>query len=41
MKEGGTDIDKIKREFTIKLYDFRSRILHSGYFSLFIEQYFG
>lgn len=31
MKEDGVNIDTIEREFTFKLYDFRSRILHGGY----------
>lgn len=31
MKEKGTDIDKIEKEFTVKLYDFRNEILHGGY----------
>ncbi len=31
MKEEGTDIDNIEKEFTAKLYDFRNEILHGGY----------
>ncbi len=31
MKENDVNIDKIEREFTVKLYDFRSKVLHGGY----------